>query len=328
MIRIHLTAEDLAETRFAFSPIWEVVQSLAGLRKPSTNVFHLPWMNRYREDIARLDLDPLWVLMPKGSPYTPDFITPPPEGPYPEFEEELERVRATAHDQVAKEVRLAYDFAGAEMPPAAVRYVEEPDAALGDLVEALRRYWRVAIDPHWPRMRTLLEGDVLHRARTLALEGPEALFSTLHPEASWTDGVLTLDKHHWDEDVKPLGRGILLIPLVFVCPRLTVMFDEPWQPTLAYPPRGLATLWEGGREQPETALRELVGESKAAILRVLEIPMTTSEVAARLNVTPGAISQQLAQLRRAGIVEAHRSGRGVYSSLTPLGTQLVELLSG
>ena len=55
------------------------------------------------------------------------------------------------------------------------------------------------------------------------------------------------------------------------------------------------------------------GESKAAILHALEIPMTTSEVAARVGVTPGAVSQQLAQLRRAGIVEAHRSGRGVYS---------------
>jgi DNA-binding transcriptional ArsR family regulator len=138
--------------------------------------------------------------------------------------------------------------------------------------------------------------------------------------------VLTLDKHNWDEDVKPLGRGLLLIPLVFVCPRLAVMFDEPWQPTLAYPPRGLATLWEAEAERPSAALLELVGDSKAAILRTLEIPMTTSEVEARLGVTPGAVSQQLAQLRRAGVVEAHRSGRGVYSSLTPLGTQLVELL--
>jgi DNA-binding transcriptional ArsR family regulator len=326
MIRIHLTPEDLAETRFAFSPIWEVVQSFFGLRKPSKSVFHLPWMNQHREQIQRLDLGPLLALVPTDAHYLPDFTSPPPEGPYPVFEEELERVASTPHEQVAKEVRRVYE--GREMPPDAARFIDRPERALPELVEAMRAYWETAIEPHWPRMRALLEGDVLHRARQLALEGPEALFANLHPEASWRDGVLTLDKHKWDEDIKPLGRGLLLIPLVFACPRLTVMWDEPWQPTIGYPPRGLATLWEGERVEAGTALLELVGDSKAAILRALEIPMTTSELAARLGVTPGAISQQLAQLRRAGIVEAHRSGRGVYSSLTPLGTQLVELLSG
>ncbi len=326
MIRIHLTPEDLAETRFAFSPIWEVMQSFVGLRKPSSSVFHLPWMNEHREQIQALDLRPLLALVPTGTHYLPDFVSPPPEGPYPVFEEELERVAATPHAEVAIEVRRAYG--GDALPPDAALFVEEPDEALRDLVAAMRGYWETAIEPHWPRMRALLEGDVLYRARQLALEGPEALFANLHPEASWKDGVLTLDKHKWDEDIKPLGRGLVLIPLVFACPRLTVMWDEPWQPTVGYPPRGLATLWEAERTPSGAALLELVGDSKAAILRALEIPMTTSEVARRLGVTPGAVSQQLAQLRRAGVVEAHRSGRGVYSSLTPLGTQLLDLLSG
>jgi DNA-binding transcriptional ArsR family regulator len=256
--------------------------------------------------------------------YVPDFVTPPPEGPYPVLDEELERIRATAHDQVATEVRRAYG--GRELPPDAARFLDRPDEALEGLVRSMRRYWETAIEPHWPRMRSLLEGDVLYRARTLALEGPQALFANLHPEVSWRDGVLTLDKHTWDEDVKPVGRGILLIPIVFGCPKLVAMWDEPWQPTIAYPPRGIATLWESEPAPAASALLELVGETRAAILHALEIPMTTSEVAARLKVTPGAVSQQLAQLRRAGIVEAHRSGRGVYSSLTPLGTELLQLL--
>jgi DNA-binding transcriptional ArsR family regulator len=75
-------------------------------------------------------------------------------------------------------------------------------------------------------------------------------------------------------------------------------------------------------------LDELVGETRAAILRALDIPMTTTEMASRLGVTPGAVSQQLSVLRRAGVVDAHRSGRGVYSELTPLGQSLVGLLGG
>ncbi len=226
------------------------------------------------------------ALYPAEAHYLPDFTTPPPEGPYPVFEEELERIRTTPHDEVAKEVRRVYE--GREMPPGAARFLERPDDALEELVGSMRRYWETAIEPHWPRMRALLEGDVLYRARTLALEGPQALFANLHPEVSWKDGVLSLDKHTWDEDVKPVGRGIVLIPLVFGCPKLVAMWDEPWQPTLAYPPRGLATLWEADAPRPATALLELVGESKAAILHALEIPMTTSEVAARLGVTPGS----------------------------------------
>jgi DNA-binding transcriptional ArsR family regulator len=302
------------------------MQSFVGLRKPSSSVFHLPWMNEHRGEIQALDLGPLLTLVPEGAQYLPDFTSPPPEGPYPVFEEELERVASTPAEEVALEVRRVYE--GRDLPPDAQRYVERPAETMAELVEAMRAYWTTAIEPHWPRMRALLEGDVLYRARQLALEGPEALFSNLHPEASWKDGVLTLEKHKWEVDIKPLGRGLVLIPLVFACPRLTAMWEEPWQPTIGYPPRGLATLWEAERTPSGAALLELVGDSKAAILHALEIPMTTSEVAKRLGVTPGAISQQLAQLRRAGVVEAHRSGRGVYSSLTPLGTQLLELLDG
>ncbi len=323
MIRFHLTAEDLAETRFAFSPVWEVVMSYAAVCEPSKNVFHLPWMKAHRDQIAKLDLSPLTALLPENKGYLPDFVIPPPEGPYPEFEEELARIVATPEEEVAREVELAYD--GLAMPPAARRYIDEPEAALRDLTATLRWYFSVAIEPHWPRLRALLEGDVLYRARTLALEGAEALFRDLHPSVRWNDGVLTIDKR-WDLDVKPEGRGVLLIPLAFACPRLTVVTEPPWQPTIAYPPRGLANLWEADHAPTGKALEELVGQNRAAILRALEIPMTTSEVAARVGVTPGAVSQQLAVLRRAGVVEANRSGRGVYSSLTPLGAQLVGLL--
>jgi DNA-binding transcriptional ArsR family regulator len=70
----------------------------------------------------------------------------------------------------------------------------------------------------------------------------------------------------------------------------------------------------------------LIGGTRADILRILEVPMTTSEIATRLHLTPAAVSQQLGLLRRAGVVDAHRQGRGVYSMLTPHGRTLLELL--
>ncbi len=322
-VRIHLTAEDLTETRFAFSPVWETFESFRVLQTPDTRVFHLPWLRLHRDQLLQIDLSPMTALVRPRAGYMPDFLTPPPEGPYPDFEEELERIRATPHDRVALEVRRTYH--DAELPEGARAFIDHPDASLGKLTTALRRYWKVGVRPHWPRLRTMLEGDVLFRARQLALHGAEALFAELHPSMSWADGVLSIDKPY-DHDVKAEGRGLVLIPLAFACPKVSVIVDEPWQPTIAYPPRGIATLWGEDRPEGDQALAELVGETRAAILRALEIPMTTTEIAERLRITPGAVSQQLAQLRRAGVVEAHRSGRGVYSALTAVGTQLVGLL--
>ncbi len=70
---------------------------------------------------------------------------------------------------------------------------------------------------------------------------------------------------------------------------------------------------------------ELIGGTRAQIIRTLDIPMTTTELAARLGVTPAAVSQQLGVLRRAGVVGAERVGRGVYSRLTPAGKALLGL---
>jgi DNA-binding transcriptional ArsR family regulator len=322
-IRIRLSPEDLAETRFAFSSVWEAAQSLEALENPGKYVFHLPWIDRARDAVRDLDLEPLTVLLSYPNGYRVDFVTPPPEGPYPDFEEELGRIRATPHDVVRREIAIMYP--NDDMPAAARAFLDEPDVALERLTEAFRVYWHGTLAEHWPRLRALLEGDLLYRAKRLALEGAEGLFGDLHPAVTWKDGVLSVDKRV-DYDVEPGGRGLLLVPVAFACPKCTVMTDPPWQPTLTYTPRAIATLWETDRVSGDGVLDDLVGETRAAILRALEIPMTTTEVASRLGVTPGAVSQQLAVLRRAGVVNAHRSGRGVYSELTPLGESLVSLL--
>ena len=166
-IRIHLTPEDLAETRFAFSPLWEAAQSVEALENPGKYVFHLPWIDRARGAVRDLDLEPLRALLawPRTG-YRVDFVTPPPEGPYPVFEEELERIRATPHEIVRREIGTMYP---GELPAAAQAFLDDPDAALARLTDALQAYWDATLAEHWPRLRALLEGDLLYRAKRLAL---------------------------------------------------------------------------------------------------------------------------------------------------------------
>jgi DNA-binding transcriptional ArsR family regulator len=72
----------------------------------------------------------------------------------------------------------------------------------------------------------------------------------------------------------------------------------------------VATLWE--RTEPASdALVALVGRTRALMLNALARPATTADLAARLDVTPGAISQHLGVLRGAGLVATSRDGRVV-----------------
>lgn len=323
-IRIYLSADDLAEIRFAFSPTWELVMSaFKTLRDPAKHALHLPWVTEARRHLEGRDLD-LFLSLASTEHYVADFLTPPPETPFPEFEEELERIVSTPEEQIRREIIGMCETSAAAM--ASLRHLaDDPASWLPTLAEQMREYWKLAVEAHWPRIRALLEGDVMYRARQLALGGADLLFADLHPSVTYADGVVEIDKHH-DEDVRPEGKGLILIPGVFDWPGVAVLFGHGYQPTLSYSPRGIANLWEASTPERTGAMDELIGGTRADILRALEVPMTTSEIAQRLHLTPAAVSQQLGLLRRAGVVEATRQGRGVYSALSDQGRRLLELL--
>ncbi len=96
---------------------------------------------------------------------------------------------------------------------------------------------------NWPRMRSLLEHDVLYRSRQIADGGTARLFCDLDPPVSWNEGVLRIECGECESDLDLDERGLLLVPSVFVWPKVTILTLEPWQPTLAYPARGIGMLW-------------------------------------------------------------------------------------
>ena len=322
MIRIHMSAEDLMHTRFAFSPMWEVVASFRALTDPSRHALHLPWITRAREELRGLDLNPIWTLVrPEG--YIPDFLTPPPTTPFPDFSEEIERLRQTEPERVREEVmRLVGQSSQRDQELRG--YLNDPRGAVEHLAEALVGYHERVMASHWPRLHILLEGDVLKRARTLAFEGPEALFSGLHRAVRYRQGVVEVDKR-WGQEVDPDGRGLLLIPVAFAWPDVYVIADAPWQPTLVYSPRGVARLWENGRPPMGEALMAALGAGRAPVLKSLIVSSTTTELARTLGSSPGTVSEHLARLRRAGLVEPHRRGRRVYYRLSSSGEILLDL---
>ncbi|SCL66415.1 DNA-binding transcriptional regulator, ArsR family [Micromonospora citrea] len=323
MISFELGVEDLADTRFAISPIHEAALSLRVLREPGLYALHLPWR---RSVLGRLDASDVDLLTSLVGPdrAIPDFLTRRPTEFAATFDKELAAVRRTPADIVRRDLCAAYPRGRL---PAVLRDATAPDAApvlaLRDTIcDRLQRYWDVAIRPSWPQMRLVLEADMTYRARQLALGGARLLFADMHPNLRWHDGVLHIDRMIGRHRVVAGGRGLLLVPSVFSHkPAPPVSPDEA--PLLAYPCRGVATLWEAPPAADATALASLLGAPRARLLHLLAEPLPTVEIARRLTVTPSAVSQHLRVLHAAGLLSRARDGRHVLYRRSPLGDRLI-----
>ncbi|MFJ2745541.1 DUF5937 family protein [Streptomyces sp. NPDC087440] len=317
---------DLTRCRFALSPLWETQEAVRTLHRPSRHGRHLPWLRLIDADVQQLDLRPLQLLMPERG-YTPTFLGRPPLGPDAPFAEELAALRAT--DPRTARTELAQALActpGAADSPTGRRFLAQPAAAVRQLGDLLEAAWHLLIEPYWPRLRTLLEADVLFHTRRLAQGGLEALFSELHPRLTWSPPTLTLTtRAGWEERRLLDGQGLVLIPSLFCWPDLVSGVEAPWQPVLAYPARGIGSLWASdtgtGRGTP-APLARLLGRNRAAVLHALGEPASTSALALRLDLAPSSVSEHLSALRDAGLLVSRRYGHQVLYERTPLGIAL------
>jgi DNA-binding transcriptional ArsR family regulator len=330
MITIPLSTEDLTKVRIAPSPLWETVTSFGVLLHQGRDTVHAPWAARARRVLPGTDLSALVAAMCVAG-RCPDFLTPPPDASAATFGEELERLRATpaevVHEEVEAFVRQEKEQFGS-LAPEKERlleiYLSDPEGSLERLVDELRRYHDLALAPYWPRIQEHLEGDTLKRGQALALGGVAALLSGLHPKASYGGGTLELDKTY-EAVVEPAGRGITLVPCVFTWPRVEVLVQPGYRPTLAYGPRGVANLWTSSSPAPNgTAIEAALGAGRASILKgLLPVPRTTTELAHQLCLSPATVSAHLLRLKAAELVEPHRSGKRVYYRLSCAGESLL-----
>jgi DNA-binding transcriptional ArsR family regulator len=299
--------------------MWELVRSLVVLRDPAHAALHVPWL---RELDGRLDggalAGAIKLLPPRG--YTPDLLTPPPAGPLGSIEDDLASLRATDVAEIRSELEL---FASQHPRADVGAWLADPVGEVGRLADLLARYWEQAVAPVWPRVRAFLDADLAYRSRRLAEGGPGVLFSSLHGSVAWSENRLEVTVPEHSATVALDGRGLVLMPSAFASTRPHVIDRPPWQPTLIYPARGIATLWEDAAPAPD-GLSRLVGATRAAVLANLEAPRSTTELAGRLSLSAATTSHHLGALRDAGLVTGRREGRTVLYVRTPLGDALLQ----
>jgi hypothetical protein len=327
MLTLRLDVTDLASVRFGYSPIQETVQSMWALRHPDRHPLHQRWREAAIPLLRHFD----WPLLnslegPRG--WIPDFLTPYPETNIPAFGDELATLRRTEPDRVRHDIHAAYvDHDGRlGQLPAALDALDRDPASLRDAIaDAVSSYWELLIAPYWPQLRDVLDGDIDHRARQLASAGAGELFSGLDNHLRWQDGRLELDAAGLDAIADIDGRGLMLTPSVFEN-SVNSMIDERLPPVLCYAARGRARLWSAAR--PAGAeLAALLGATRAALLVELSEPATTTQLAVRLSLTPGGVSQHLRVLHHSGLVRRTRTGRVVNYQRSTVGDQLLRAAS-
>ena len=318
-MRFVASAEDLTRLRFAISPLWECVASLFAFRDETRAAMHAAWL-RGQTPMRSDDLELLTSLV-RPSGYIPDFLTPPPDESFPALEKELERLRATPGSVVRDELKKMWG-SESHVPLAAQGLLRTPSAGLKKLSNALERHWRRNLEPHWGRMRALIEADLNERSKILALRGPEAMLGSLHANLKYENGIIErVNSTH--QSVQLNGRGLLLVPSVFVTPKAMGIDWEPWQPTIFYPARGALSLW--GEPVTNDQLEGLLGAQTARALTLLHAPRTTRDLALSLKLPQSGASYHVSRLRNAGLLESQRNGREVYHRRSSRGEALIEL---
>jgi DNA-binding transcriptional ArsR family regulator len=323
VIRIELSDDDLSRTRLALSPLWELVASLFVLHKDQPPPEYAPWVARARRALRGVELGPLRLDSPLRHT-CPDFMAPIPVEPLAALEDEIERVRSTEPDVVRADLAECWPDGP---PPAWDALAARPLELVEQLADAMHAYWHAALADEWPQLRAVLEGEMLARARSLALDGPAALLDELHPSVRWRRPVVEVQKKSKDLELELGGRPLVLVPLVFAGSVLLGSQARERAIGLGYQARGTAALWAPEEATADGRVELLLGHGRAAVLRSLERPATTTELARRLGYAPSTVSAHLDVLSRAGLVDRHRVRRSVFYGLNETGRSLVFLLA-
>lgn len=310
MIRVRLDASTLARVRLASSP---AAEALAWLRLTAGRGAHPVFGDpgaAARSALSDPDAALVAAVLPAPGrrEYSPDLLTPKPAGG---FAEQLDRVAATPPETVAAQLAMT----GRRFPPHVHAAVDAGTFATR-AARGLDRFWQAAVADGWASLRATMDADLANRARTMATAGVGALLNSLHDTLTWENSTLTV-RSAWVEEFSFEDVEIVCAPAVLAWPRLSLQLHDPADVVLGYPATGI-----GARQTGPHGVDRLVGTTRAALLRDLDVPRSTASLAARHHLSPPTISYHLKVLQRSGLVTAHRDGQYVLYRRTGSGQLL------
>src|SRR5262249_19758292 len=182
MITLELSLDDLLRSRFAISAVGEAIEAAHAIANPPVAAGYARWLREQDRSLRRVvrehDLRPLFALVPSCS-YIPDFLMPLPRSAVGDLEAELAEVRETPLARARTAIERGVSRRG-PIGDEVERELGSRDVGdrLAGLVEVL---WEACLEPWWPRIREVLDRDILRRSRALAAGGLTAVFDDLGP---------------------------------------------------------------------------------------------------------------------------------------------------
>jgi len=193
-----------------------------------------------------------------------------------------------------------------------------------DLDRALRLAYHHLLQGDWARVCGSFHSELAWRSRLIAGLGVQAALSTLHPRISWNGTVMQIETST-ELDVHPGGAGLTLLPSALWTGRPMVTDHPDGSTAIIYPALTPLPLTDEASTDP---LAELLGHTRAAVLRLAFRERTTTELARELGTSAATVSGHTKTLRAAGLIVTTRVGKAVLHSVTPLGGRLLESAAG
>src|SRR4051812_28379031 len=230
MTVVRLGPGDIAATRFALSPLAELVAALQTLADPPGPPWLAGWVREKRAVAERVPLVAALLELFRGASWVPDFLVPPPSAMDTSIDGEISRIRRTPAHRVRAD--LAQTAGGRE--PAGF---DGRDIAKR-LADAIEQAWDGLLAADWEQRRALLERDVVQRAGLLATYGWAEAVGGLGAGYRWLGGG-DLQINAWDSPPYVIaGARLVLVPNGFG--RGWIAVDPPDGYALVYPARGIA----------------------------------------------------------------------------------------
>jgi hypothetical protein len=324
MFELTLSPTDALRVRFAVSPLGETVRLVGALtradaftREPE-RAWLAPAAPELRRLVASCELRPLFVLL--RSRRSPPFLTPPPERFGASLETELAALRAASPDQVEREIARALGGSGYDAGLLSLSGA----ATAGLVADLLERVFTDLLEPHWPRLRDILDDDVMWHARVLATSGVEAVLAKLAPTTALPERERPLVEPGSSALASPACE-LVLTPSAFIASDAIALIETSPR-ALVYPARRLAC-WARD-ERGDATVAQLIGATRAQVLELVGEPIHTTALARRLGCSPGNVADHLKVLHASRLVRRARVGRSVMYLRTELGSALLAGVAG
>lgn len=320
MTLLRMNPESVARSRFALSPLAETLASVMTLVRQDDDPWLQPWAKTHRASFQQmLAADRFtdgFLSLATSTKWIPAPLTIPPQGGMKtSIAEELVRVRSFSDTAVIQELQRAHQHSWKRQD---LGWISGRDFA-DRIANLIHTIWTEHVQPDWPRRRAILERDVMYRAGLLAAYGWPAAVDRMTRHSNWIDADAIQFSLQTFPDRDVGGSGLQFVPVT----RTSGTWLAEWPPddyAVIYPARGIAHQPPPHEQQ---AVDRLLGAGRGRILRELDHPATTSDLATQLSASLGTIGEHLTVLRNARLIVGTRIGHRVIYRRTGLGDQLL-----